>query len=234
MTTFAVRARVKDGVTEAQAVDRVNRYFKSNAGRLNSEYGYEIELDPFARYIAGDLQRPLWLLWGAALLLLFTGCANIAGLLLARVIQPPQGNRHPDFRRRDVAADRPPAPARKPAARRVRRGGRTRDSRRRGLAADALATPRRSNADPGFAKWTVALLWIRPGAIERLTLRLRARDSASAPKPVFRVGAQPAQMVPGSVRHSRSRRSVRPDRDDLSPAAQPLVGRANSGRLRPT
>ena len=49
-----------------------------------SKNGYGIELTNFGRYIAGDLRRPLLLLWGAASIVLLTGCANIAGLLLAR------------------------------------------------------------------------------------------------------------------------------------------------------
>jgi predicted permease len=79
-------ARLKDGVSVAQAADRVNRYV---AG-LNMEaegykgYGYGIEVDPFSYYVAGNLQRPLWLLWAGALVVLLIGCANVAGLLLTR------------------------------------------------------------------------------------------------------------------------------------------------------
>jgi putative ABC transport system permease protein len=46
--------------------------------------GYGVDLDPFAVYVAGDLRSPLWLLWVAALIVLVTGCANVAGLLLTR------------------------------------------------------------------------------------------------------------------------------------------------------
>ncbi|MDP2998162.1 MAG: ABC transporter permease [Bryobacterales bacterium] len=87
---LSVFARLRDGVTLAQAEDRVARHvaaLKSAGdaeGREISEYGYGIEIDPFARYIAGDLRRPLWLLWAAALVVLVTGCANVAGLLLTR------------------------------------------------------------------------------------------------------------------------------------------------------
>lgn len=83
-------ARLKDGVTEAQAADRVARHVANlkSAGdaqsRELSEYGYGIEIDSFARYVAGDLRRPLLLLWAAALVVLITGCANVAGLLLTR------------------------------------------------------------------------------------------------------------------------------------------------------
>jgi putative ABC transport system permease protein len=85
---LTVFLRRKDTVTEAQAVDRVNRHvaaFKaSEAGREMKEYGYAIDLRPFAHYVAGDLRRPILILWAAALLVLVTGCANVAGLLLAR------------------------------------------------------------------------------------------------------------------------------------------------------
>ena len=85
-----VVARLKPGVSFAQATGRVNRYVAgllgSNAGRdIGYEgYGYSIRLRPFGDYVAGDLRRPLLLVWIAALLVLLTGCANVAGLLLAR------------------------------------------------------------------------------------------------------------------------------------------------------
>jgi predicted permease len=81
-----VFARLKDGVSVAQAADRVNRYITG----LNMEaegyagYGYGVEIDPFSDYVAGNLQRPLWLLWAGALVVLLIGCANVAGLLLTR------------------------------------------------------------------------------------------------------------------------------------------------------
>ena len=49
-----------------------------------SRHDYDIELSSLGRYVAGDLRRPLLLLWGAALVVLVTGCANIARLLLTR------------------------------------------------------------------------------------------------------------------------------------------------------
>jgi predicted permease len=83
-----VFARLRDGVTAVRASGRVNRYvagLKAAAGGGDLEkVGYGIDLDPFAVYLAGDLQSPLWLLWTAALVVLLTGCANVAGLLLTR------------------------------------------------------------------------------------------------------------------------------------------------------
>ncbi len=83
-----VFARLKDGVSLAQATDRVSRHLealKSSAeGRELSRSGYGIEVDPVAHFVAGDMRRPLWLLLAAALVVLLTGCANVAGLLLTR------------------------------------------------------------------------------------------------------------------------------------------------------
>jgi predicted permease len=88
--SLSVFARRKDGVSEAQAGERVRRFVDgllfddaAHGGEL-SRNGYDIEITNFGRYIAGDLRRPLLLLWGAASIVLLTGCANIAGLLLAR------------------------------------------------------------------------------------------------------------------------------------------------------
>jgi predicted permease len=83
---LSVFARLRNGVSPAQAIVRVDRYVSgllaSNADL--AKVGYGIDLDPFAVYVAGDLRSPLWLLWAAALVVLLTGCANVAGLLLTR------------------------------------------------------------------------------------------------------------------------------------------------------
>jgi predicted permease len=84
-----VIARLKEGVSQAQAADRVNRHVEglkaSDEGRELVRSGYGIELDPLAYFVAGDLRRPLWLLFAAAVVVLLTGCANVAGLLLTRM-----------------------------------------------------------------------------------------------------------------------------------------------------
>jgi predicted permease len=83
-------ARRKGAVSEAQAADRVHRYVAAlkaaDASQTSeiSKAGYDIELVSLGRYVAGDLRRPLFLLWAAALVVLITGCANVAGLLLTR------------------------------------------------------------------------------------------------------------------------------------------------------
>jgi predicted permease len=86
--TLLVVARLRPGVTEQQAVDRVHRwvsYLKTTAeGSDLKRLDYGIDLLPIGTFVAGDLRQPLLLLWIAAGILLITGCANVAGLLLSR------------------------------------------------------------------------------------------------------------------------------------------------------
>ena len=86
--TLLLVARLRPGVTQQQAIDRVNRwvsYLKTTAeGPDLKRLDYGIDLLPLGTFIAGDLRQPLLLLWIAAGLLLITGCANVAGLLLSR------------------------------------------------------------------------------------------------------------------------------------------------------
>jgi putative ABC transport system permease protein len=81
-------ARLRDGVSLPQAADRVHAYVRgikaAPSGREMADFGYDIDVDPLAYFVAGDLRRPLWLLLAAALVVLLTGCANVAGLLLTR------------------------------------------------------------------------------------------------------------------------------------------------------
>lgn len=85
-----VLARLRAGVTPLQAATRVHRLSAAlqaadtPEGRDMAKFGYGLNLDPFAVFVAGDLRSPLWLLWAAALVVLVTGCANVAGLLLTR------------------------------------------------------------------------------------------------------------------------------------------------------
>jgi predicted permease len=88
--TLTVLARLRAGVTPLQAANRVHRFSAvqqsadSAEGRDLAKFRYRLDLDPFAVFVAGDLGSPLWLLWAAALVVLATGCANVAGLLLTR------------------------------------------------------------------------------------------------------------------------------------------------------
>jgi len=83
-----VVARVREGLTFRQAQDRIARYnsalLSAPDGKDLRDSGYGVDLDRFSTYLAGDLQGPLWMLFAAALVVLLTGCANVAGLLLTR------------------------------------------------------------------------------------------------------------------------------------------------------
>jgi predicted permease len=86
--SLLVFGRRRPGVSARQAQDRVNRYLAGTmaapGGGDLGKMGYGVDLDSFAVYLAGDLRNPLWMLWAAALVVLLTGCANVAGLLLTR------------------------------------------------------------------------------------------------------------------------------------------------------
>ena len=86
--SLLVFAKLRPGISAAQAAGRVDRYvaglLAGPEGREIKDSGFGYETDPFAVYLAGDLRQPLWLLSIAALVVLLTGCANVAGLLLTR------------------------------------------------------------------------------------------------------------------------------------------------------
>jgi putative ABC transport system permease protein len=89
-TILGLFVRLRDGVMPAQAIDAVNRWVAGLKAPGMPEaadlvkFGYFIDLESLSRYVAGDLRRPLWLLFTAALVVLLAGCANVAVLLLAR------------------------------------------------------------------------------------------------------------------------------------------------------
>lgn len=77
--------RLRDGVTVAQA--RAN--LTAIAAGIKARYGKDADLDaaqvvPLADAIVGDVRKALLTLCGAVALLLLVGCANVAGLMLAR------------------------------------------------------------------------------------------------------------------------------------------------------
>ncbi|HEV8432044.1 MAG TPA: ABC transporter permease [Thermoanaerobaculia bacterium] len=77
--------RLRDGVTVAQA--RAN--LTAIAGHIKAQYGKDADLDaaevvPLADAMVGDVRKALLTLCGAVGLLLLVGCANVAGVMLAR------------------------------------------------------------------------------------------------------------------------------------------------------
>jgi len=87
---LGVYARLRDGVSAEQAASRVNTWVAAlkSAGAPDAadlaKLRYFIDLESFAQSVSGDLRRPLWLLWAAALIVLLTGCANVSALLLSQ------------------------------------------------------------------------------------------------------------------------------------------------------
>ncbi len=85
---LSLLARLKDGISVQRAQQRVDHeLLKLQAtpdGADLNKLGYGVDVEPLARYVAGDLRLPLIFLWAAALVLLLATCANVAGLLLAR------------------------------------------------------------------------------------------------------------------------------------------------------
>ena len=77
--------RLHSGVAVAQA--RAN--LSAIAARIKEQYGKDADLNaaevvPLLNAIVGDVRKALLTLFGAVALLLFVGCANVAGLMLAR------------------------------------------------------------------------------------------------------------------------------------------------------
>jgi predicted permease len=83
-----VIGRLKRGITIEQARDE----FRRIAARMVELYpnqdkkslGFSIGVYPLAEEVAGDLRKPLWLLVGAAGVVMLIACANVSNLLLAR------------------------------------------------------------------------------------------------------------------------------------------------------
>lgn len=85
---FEVLARLKPGVTLAQARDDVQAVAKSIVER-NRDYPYDrfhysMILHPLLEETVGDVKTSLWVLMGSVGFVLLLVCANVAGLLLAR------------------------------------------------------------------------------------------------------------------------------------------------------
>ena len=85
---FAV-ARIRAGVTFARAqtfVDVLTERDIQNdpSGKYARNSGWGMFVVPLGDFVFGQIRRPLRVLFGAVALVLLIGCANIAGLLLAR------------------------------------------------------------------------------------------------------------------------------------------------------
>lgn len=82
---ISVVARLKNGVTPAEAEADLTRVFQSLATRFPTEYNRPRPVvTPLRDYALGPVTTPLYLLWSAVALLLVIACTNIANLLLIR------------------------------------------------------------------------------------------------------------------------------------------------------
>ena len=81
-----VVARLRPGIS----LDRARSEMKVVAARMTGKFpdwypaDWNIELDPLADSVAGELRTPLLVLLGAVGMVLLIGCVNVANLLLAR------------------------------------------------------------------------------------------------------------------------------------------------------
>src|SRR5262249_33947243 len=82
---FSAIARLKRGVTLAQAQSQLTVMGARIAQQHVNRVGTNWKLHPLAEYIIGpELRQTLLILMGAALLVLLIACVNVANLLLVR------------------------------------------------------------------------------------------------------------------------------------------------------
>ncbi len=82
--SFSVYARLKPGVTLAQARAEMDLIARRMAETDSQNRGWGAEVHPLHEIIVGNSRRLLLVLLGSVGLVLLIGCANIASLLLAR------------------------------------------------------------------------------------------------------------------------------------------------------
>jgi len=81
-----VIARVKPGVTLAQADDRLGRLVQGLAVQRKTRTDWVSTTLPLQEYVVGQFRTSVWLLMGAVGFVLLIACANLASLLLARTV----------------------------------------------------------------------------------------------------------------------------------------------------
>ncbi|MDX2151702.1 MAG: ABC transporter permease [Bryobacteraceae bacterium] len=87
-TYMTVTGRLKPGITREQArqdMARIAAELEAEHPRTNQGVG--VRLIPIADYLTDGVRPVLWILFGAASLLLVAACANVGGLLLARGVE---------------------------------------------------------------------------------------------------------------------------------------------------
>jgi putative ABC transport system permease protein len=83
---LALIARMRPGVSIAQAQSELKAVSSALERRFPEERGWQLRIKPLQQVIDGDVKTPLLMLLSAVGLLLLIACVNIANLLLARAI----------------------------------------------------------------------------------------------------------------------------------------------------
>ena len=81
---FVVVARLKPGVSIAQARSELDGIEKATAAADRLAIHLSVIVEPFAQEITGDVSKPIWLLFAAVFGVLLMACVNLANLQIAR------------------------------------------------------------------------------------------------------------------------------------------------------
>jgi predicted permease len=79
-------ARLRDGVTVAQARDELSRLVAAYAQRYPQYGTWGVSVEPLLNEVTGRSRQVIWLLMAAGGLVMLVACANIAGLCVARAV----------------------------------------------------------------------------------------------------------------------------------------------------
>ena len=81
---FVVVARLKPGVSLAQAQSELDGIEKATAAADHLAIHLSVIVEPFAQEITGEVSKPIWLLFAAVFGVLLMACVNLANLQIAR------------------------------------------------------------------------------------------------------------------------------------------------------
>ena len=84
---YSIVARLRHGVSWAEAegqLTALSHFVQQMPGFPRMGASFDVRMISYQDALTGGMRRQLWIAWAAVLAVLATGCANIAGLLLAR------------------------------------------------------------------------------------------------------------------------------------------------------